>query len=379
MHKVTHTDDVPHQISDDDSGYDLSSRGDLTYPIDEVPDMGETIEVAPGVLWARMPLPFALDHINVWLLEDDEGWTIVDTGVRSKEIQAAFRQILANEGGGRPITGVVVTHYHPDHVGNAGWFVREWDVPLHMSRTEFLYCKMMTSEAAGTPPPEALRFYESTGIHQGGLEAYANRRSRGFGFAIEHLPMGYRRLQDGDTLMIGGDEWEVVVGRGHAPEHACLYSAGRKLLLSGDQVLPRITSNVSVHPTEPEANPLRDWIESCADIRSRLPNDVLVLPAHNEPFYGLHERLTDLIDGHEENLRRLYELCAEPKRAVDRDVFEVLFKRYVDDDVLFMAVGESISHFNCLMGRGLVTRQCDEDGVYWYRQREAHALSDAAE
>jgi glyoxylase-like metal-dependent hydrolase (beta-lactamase superfamily II) len=183
------------------------------------------------------------------------------------------------------------------------------------------------------------------------------------------LPDSFRRLADGEEIAIGDHVWRVVVGSGHSPEHACLYCPELKLMISGDQVLPRITSNVSVFPTEPDGDPLRDWLTSLAAIKPRVPDDVLVLPAHNDPFHGLHLRIDHLIGGHERSLTRLEKLIAEPKRAID--VFSVLFKRTINNDVLSMATGESLAHLNCLMHRGQAVRETDADGVDWYRATPA--------
>ena len=179
------------------------------------------------------------------------------------------------------------------------------------------------------------------------------------------LPDSFRRLVDGETVRIGEHDWEVVVGNGHSPEHACLWCPALKVLISGDQVLPRITSNVSVFPTEPDGDPLTDWLTSLARIKTRVPDDVLVLPAHNDPFHGLHARIDHLIGGHERGLDRLHDLIAEPKRVVD--VFHVLFRRTIDQNLLGMATGEALAHLNCLMARGLARRERDADGVDWYR------------
>jgi glyoxylase-like metal-dependent hydrolase (beta-lactamase superfamily II) len=138
-----------------------------------------------------------------------------------------------------------------------------------------------------------------------------------------------------------------------------------RLLISGDQVLPKITSNVSVFPTEPDADPLKDWLESLASIRAAVPDDVLVLPAHNEPFYGLHAWIDQLIQGHERSLGRLLDALREPRTAVD--VFSLLFRRPISGETLQMATGESLAHLNCLIQRGQVTRNLDDAGVAWYR------------
>lgn len=339
--------------------------GGLRYPFDRVPEPAEMMEAAPGIWWVRMPLPFQLDHINLWLLEDGEGWTVVDTGVASDEVKALWREIFKTGLRGKPVTGLVVTHLHPDHVGLAGWFTRKWNIELRMSRTDFLMCRNLVLDTGRDAPQEALDFYRAAGFSQRGVESY-RKRFGGFGERVSRLPDIFRRLREGDELRIGGRTWRVVVGSGHAPEHVCLFCEEDRILISGDQVLPRISSNVSVHPTEAYENPLEDWIDSCKRIRANLPGDVLVLPAHNEPFYGLHERMTQLIDGHEDGLAKLLDMLDEPKRAID--VFPALFKRKIGPEVFFMATGESLAHLNCLIGRGLATVSRDEKGVDWYRR-----------
>lgn len=338
----------------------------LRYPFDSLPEPGGLIEVAPGVHWLRMPLPFHLNHINLWLIEDGDGWVIVDTGVATDKVQGLWDRIFERHLGGKPVTKVIVTHLHPDHVGNAGWLTRKWDIELFMSRTDYLMCRNLVADTGRKPPQEATRFYRAAGFDEEMLETYMSRFG-GFGTHVSALPDAFHRLQHNDRLAIGGRSWEIVVGSGHAPEHVCLYCAELKLVISGDQILPRISSNVSVFPTEPNANPLADWLSSCAALRERLPGDALILPAHNEPFYGVHERLTDLIEEHERGLGRLAEMCAEPKRSVD--VFPALFKREIGPDLYFMATGESLAHLNCLLAREEITVERDADGVDWYQRR----------
>lgn len=354
-------------MNEDDSGLDLPTPAPLRFPFETPPPPGGYMQVAQGIYWLRGPLPSALNHINLYLLKDGDGWTIVDTGVSSADIQASWKKMIAELGGG-PVKRVLVTHFHPDHVGNAGWLCREFETKLWMSRTEMLMAKVASFQKFADVTPEATAFYRAAGFSDAQMQAYYQRGAKGSLFGVEPLPLGYHRIQDGEKIMIDGSAWEVVVGRGHSPEHACLYSAHHKVLLSGDQVLPNITSNVSVMPTEPEGNPLKEWIESLAALRDRLPDDMLVLPSHNRPFYGLHARLTALIDGHEKHLRELHALCAEPRRAID--MFAVLFNRTIGDEVLFMATGESVAHINCLLQRGKLARETDKNGVNHYRQTD---------
>lgn len=336
----------------------------LDYPFAARPEPGAAIEVAPGLHWIRMRLPFQLNHINLWLLEDDGGWTVVDTGIRDEPTAEAWKQLFAGAMQNRPVKRVIVTHLHPDHAGMAGWLVRRFDVILWMSRTDYLLCRNLVADTGQEAPAEAMRFYRAAGLAEDALETYRTRFG-GFGRAVYTLPNSYRRLQDGETIRIGGRTWQVVVGRGHAPEHVCLWNRDEGLFISGDQILPRISSNVSVFPTEPEANPLQEWLQSCAQLKGLLPRDTLVLPSHNEPFRGVHTRLDELIAEHESNLRKVADLCTEAKRAVD--CFEVLFRSRITEGNTIMATGESVAHLNCLRARGLIDRSLDADGVAWYR------------
>ncbi len=339
----------------------------LVYPFAGPPARGQTLEVAPGVLWIRMPLPFALNHINLWALDDGAGWAIVDTGVRNEDTVQVWRELFGNAPDRRPLTRVLVTHMHPDHVGMAGWLTRKFGVRLWMTQLEYLSCRVMVSDSGREAPDDAIDFYRRAGWGDEAIETY-RARFGGFGKHIHALPDSYRRLRDGDELQIGAHTWRVVVGSGHSPEHACLYCPALKLLISGDQILPRISSNVSVHPTEPDADPMRQWLESLAKLRREVPDDVLVLPAHNDCFRGLHLRIDALERGQETALRRLRRSLAEPRRVVD--VFSALFARPIpatDGPLLGMATGEAIACLNHLVHRGEASRRLDDQGVAWYQ------------
>jgi glyoxylase-like metal-dependent hydrolase (beta-lactamase superfamily II) len=335
----------------------------LKYPIKATPLPGQAVEVAPGVHWLRMPLPLALNHINLWALEDGDGWTLVDTGMNTPEVVAAWQSVISELIANRVVKRVICTHMHPDHMGMSGWLTRRFNCQLWTTRLEYLTCRMLVADTGREAPEDALSFYRAAGWDAEALEHYKSRFG-GFGRMMYALPDSYRRVEDGEDLVIGGRGWRAVVGRGHSPEHLCLYCPELRLLISGDQVLPRITSNVSVFPTEPEADPLKEWLESLASIKSRVADDVLVLPAHNEPFEGLHERVEQLIDGHEKALRNLVEALTEPRTAID--AFGILFRRRVGSELLSMATGESVAHLNCLIRRGRVTSRLDDSGVTWY-------------
>ena len=340
-------------------------KPEINYEFDTKPDIGASIEIAAGVHWLRMPLPFSLQHINLWLLADGNGWTIVDTGLgfdASKEIwERAFADVMGNA----PIKHVVVTHMHPDHVGCAGWLTERFNVDLWMTREEYAMCRVLVSYT-GRPAPEAgTSFYTAAGYAPDALEHY--RKIFGFfGKYVTPLPDSYRRLFDGQKGPVGNHEWEVVVGRGHSPEHACFFNEELNLLISGDQILPTISSNVSVYPLEPLANPLNDWIDSLRAIKHRVPEGVLVLPAHGKPFRGAHERIDNVVNEHLARLDDLRDYCKEPRRAID--VFPVLYRARITNDNLMFATGEAIAHLNYLIGDGEIVAEADADNVNWYRQ-----------
>ncbi|MCU0881075.1 MAG: MBL fold metallo-hydrolase [Hyphomonadaceae bacterium] len=355
-------------------GFEHASANGLAYPCGEPPAPGTVKQVADGVLWIGMPLPFALKRINLWLIADTfegrSGWAVVDTGVALEESRAYWRSIFdAVLGQGQTITRVFVTHMHPDHIGLAGWICRKFDAPLWMSRLEYITCRMLVADTGREAPQDGVNFYRACGWDEDALDTYRIRFG-GFGKAVSRLPDAYHRVSDDDLITIGDSQWRAVHGSGHCPDHMCLWNDERKLLISGDQVLPRISSNVSVFPTEPDGDPMADWIASCHNLRARLPDDLLVLPAHNEPFTGLHHRLTSLIDNHETALTRLADHLAEaPRRVVD--CFSPLFKRPIGGEVLGMATGEALAHLNCLIGRGLAARHQDQAGIWWFSAPDA--------
>ena len=334
------------------------------------PEVGATIEVANGVYWLRMPLPFSLNHINLWLLADciggSDGWTVVDTGLGDDKSKAIWENVFSGFMRGAAIQRVIATHMHPDHVGCAGWLAEYFDVDLWMTREEYTICRLLVADTGRQAPDAGIEFYEAAGFVPEELDSY--RKIFGFfGKYVAPLPESYRRLSDGQRLRIGSHEWEVVIGSGHSPEHACLYNEELNLFISGDQVLPTISSNVSVYPTEPDANPLQDWLTSLAAIKGRIPADVLVLPAHGEPFRGAHERIGELIAGHKTQLEALFKFCAKPRRAID--VFPALYRRRITSDNLMFATGEAIAHLNFLMAEGRIEAESDANDVIWYRQK----------
>lgn len=343
----------------------MSKRPDpIRYEFGFQPDLGESVEILPGLKWLRLPLPYMLGHINVWLLRDGDGWAIVDTGIGTGLTRSTWENVAGDQLDNAPVSRVLVTHLHPDHAGCAGWLCERFDVELCMTREEYLLCRILVSDTGLPAPKEGRRFYRAAGFGEELLTRYVEMFG-GFGRVVGPLPQSYRRLYEGQTLPIGPTEWQVVTGRGHSPEHACLFDPVQNVLISGDQVLPTISSNVSVFPTEPAANPLADWFDSLHRLKSLLPADVLVLPSHGRPFRGVMARLDALIEEHETGLGKLRRLCRRPRRAVD--VFPALFKSEITDSNLMMATGEAIAHLHYLVNTGAMDVETDEAGVNWYR------------
>jgi glyoxylase-like metal-dependent hydrolase (beta-lactamase superfamily II) len=336
----------------------------LSYPFKEPPEYGRCLEAAPGVFWLRMPLPMSLNHINLYLLEGNEGWTIVDTGIRGEETRDLWFEIFESSLRGKPVTQIICTHMHPDHTGQAGFLSAHWRAPLLMSYSEYYQARVMGTMMSSGDNWQMSEYFQRSGIAQDFLDKMREVRSS-FTPEPEDLPIpgSFVRLTDGDELQIGGNTWQVIVGTGHSPEHVCLYSRKLRVLISGDQILPVITSNVSVMPTEPMGNPLVGWLDSHEKFKTLIPSDTLVLPAHNEPFYGAHERLQQLIDHHEDRMLIIEENCVEPTLATD--LLPFLFKRELEDHSLFMGLGECVAHLHCLMSRRRIERILKNDRYYY--------------
>ena len=338
----------------------------LTYPFKDHPTPGTTREVAPGVRWLTMPMGGGLNHINLYLLEDERGWVVVDTGLQTEETNKWWQKIFATELNGKPVVAVVCTHFHPDHIGQALAITEQFECPFYMTRSEYFQARTFANSGPSSHMSRmSTEFYTRAGMDLSALEAMQegwNAKNRTV-FRMPELPSGYRRLRDGDQAKFGGRYWRVVVGDGHSPEHACLYCESLNLMISGDQILPIITSNVSVHPTEPEANPLNDWLQSHERL-AWIPDETFILPAHNLPFYGVSERLHELIDHHEERMLAVEEYCTEKRTSVE--LLPIMFKRKLDGRQIMMALGEAIAHLHLLMHRKRIRRILDDDGVYRY-------------
>jgi glyoxylase-like metal-dependent hydrolase (beta-lactamase superfamily II) len=340
--------------------------GGIRYPYPEPPREGEAITVAPGVLWMRLPLPMALDHVNVYALDDGDSWTIIDTGFASKRGRAIWEKLLAGPLEGRPVGRVVVTHHHPDHVGLAAWFM-EKGATLSMPRTGWLMTRMLTFDVQEVPNAEALQFYKLSGMDAEVFDKRSKDRPFNFADCVAPLPQGYSRLIDGETIEMGGRSWDIRMGNGHAPEHATFWSRDDNLVIGGDQLLPSISPNLGVYPTEPDADPVSDWMRSCTDFLGFAKDDQLVLGGHKLPFTGLPFRLHQLIENHHGALARLIAHLATPRSA--GECFMPLFKRQVSGGEYGLALVEAVAHLNHLHQAGLATRTLRADGAWGFQAR----------
>ena len=350
----------------------------LHYPLGDVlPTPGEAIEVAPGVKWIRMALPFALDHINLWLLRDTldgrEGWTVVDTCIARDEAKAQWEQIFVNALDGLPVLRVIVTHMHPDHIGLAQWLCERWSSEAHpcrlwISAADYNSARVGSHSTTGFGGDGAAAFFRAHGLTDPDSLEQIRARAGYYPSLVPGVPRQYRRLSDGLAVTIGGRSWRCIAGFGHAPEHMALYCEDLQVLISGDMVLPRISTNVSVYDVEPESDPLTQFLDSLRRFQP-LPPQTLVLPSHGKPFTGLHERIRQLDEHHEERLAEVLAACAERPHSAWETV-PVLFRRPLDLHQSTFAMGESVAHLNRLWFQGRLLRERGPDGIYRFRPQD---------
>lgn len=339
----------------------------IRFPWETPPEVGKAVEVAEGVLWIRLPLPMALDHVNVFALDDGDGWTIVDTGFDTSNTREIWQAVLSGPLAGKPVRRVLLTHHHPDHCGLAGWFLEQGEAELVSSRTAWLMARMLVLDVQDSPSEAAVTFWRRAGMPP---DLIANRRAeRPFNFAdvVHPMPVGFTRLREGDVFHAGGRTWDVRMGDGHAPEHVTLWSRDDALVIGGDQLLPSISPNIGVHPTEPEADPLKEWIDATHRLAEHGRDDQLVLCGHKLPFTGLPTRLRQMIDNHTSGLNRLRTHLETPCAAVE--CFPVLFKRRIDEAVYGLALVEAVAHLNNLYQSGGASRSLRDDGAYIWQSR----------
>ena len=343
---------------------------ELHYPLgDALPEPGSSLEVAPGVRWIRMSLPFLLNHINLWLLRDEidgrQGWTVVDCCISADESKAQWERIFSTQLEGLPILRVVVTHMHPDHIGLAYWLCERWNARLWISSADYHVARLGALGPTAFGGEAAAMYFASHGLNDPGSVEQIKARSNYFPKLVPAVPRQYRRMAGGDVLTIGAHAWSCISGYGHAPEHIALYCAELGLLIGGDMMLPRISTNVSVYEVEPEANALKEFLDSIDKFKA-LPSGTLTLPSHGKPFTGLHIRVRQLHDHHRDRLAEVMELCGR-QAACAADVLPVMFKRPLDLHQKTFAMGEAVAHLHALWYQGKLSRALGEDGVYRFR------------
>ena len=348
----------------------------LHYPLgDSLPAAGQCLEVAPGIKWIRMSLPFALDHINLWLLRDRqedmyghpvEGWTVVDCCVNRAEARTQWEQIFASQLEGLPILRIIVTHMHPDHIGLAGWLCEHWNAPLWISATDYHVASVAMKDRDGFGGESGADFYSLHGQTDSDFLQHVRGRGSYYSSLVGPLPNIYHHIMDGSEVTVGNHHWQCIAGYGHAPEHMALYCAELNVLISGDMVLPRISANVSVHSSEPEANPLQLFMTSLQRY-FELPDDTYVLPSHGKPFTGLHTRVQQLLDHHQERLDDIM-LAAQHKALSAADILPILFKRQLDTHQMTFAMGEALAHLHYLWFSQQLQRRMDKHGVLRFQR-----------
>ncbi|ARP92969.1 MBL fold metallo-hydrolase [Bordetella genomosp. 13] len=339
----------------------------LQYPWgDAQPEPGTAQTVADGVKWIRMPLPFALDHINLWLLRDEidgrHGWTVIDCGISRDEVKTLWDQVFERELEGLPVLRVLVTHMHPDHMGLADWICQRWQAPLWMSMTDYVTAALWSSNQSGAGPngEAAVRHFAAHGMTDPESLEQIRQRAGYYPNLVPSVPRSFVRVMHGDLVRIGKHEWQVIVGYGHAPEHVSLNCDALRVMISGDMVLPRISTNVSVFAYEPESNPLPLYLDSLDGYKD-LHADTLVLPSHGRPFKGLHQRIAQQHSHHADRLAEVLQACATPQST--SDIVPVLFKRKLDLHQMTFAMGEALAHLHALYFDGKLTRSTGSDGI----------------
>ena len=345
----------------------------LLFPHPDAPLPAKAIEVVEGVLWIRMPLPFALDHINLWLLRDRidgvDGWTLIDTGFGNPATRELWDEHFATTLQGLPLLRVIVTHYHPDHIGNAGWLLERVQGPklAWMTQGEFAIAHLVLNEAVNSMKTFA-PFFARHGMPADAASAQGARGNI-YRIGVPDLPQQYRRIVTGDNVRINGRDWRVIVGMGHAPEHASLFCPSLNVLIAGDMLLPRISTNVSVGPIEPDGDPLAHFLAAIA-VYTRLPDDTLVLPSHGLPFIGIKPRVAALTEHHRARLAELHAAAAAAEAVTAHELLPVLFRRQLDVQQQFFAMGESIAHLNHLWHQRRLERIVGDDGVIRFKSSQ---------
>ena len=339
----------------------------LEHPHETGPAAGELVELLDGIYWKRIPIPFELNHINVWLLEEENSFTLVDTGIFAEHAVSLWQDFLKGGLRGKPLGRVIVTHFHPDHIGMASWLLDASGAQYRTSKETEEMSTFLLENSDAPPGEDRETFYKQHGVNNVSLfEDFF--RGKYYSEIISGKAACDAHLQHGEKIRVGGDEWQVLMAYGHAPGHVTLFSPQKNCLISGDQLLPTITTNIAVHATAPEANPLQEFIDSFELFRV-LPRDVLVMPAHGLPFRGVEKRLDQLQQHHEDTLASTYEICHTPKNTID--IVPRLFRRELTGLNEVLAFGETLAHLNYLYLQGKLSRFIDKERYYFKQAVQA--------
>mgnify|MGYP001585120534 FL=1 len=343
--------------------------GTISTPWETPPAEGEATEIAKGVLWFRLPLPMVLDHVNCYALDEGDSWTLIDAGMNSRRSRGIMETLMAGPLDGKPISRVILTHHHPDHVGMAGWLKSEHGAEIWATRTAWLMARMLTLDVQDTYTKESMAFYKSTGFDEVMYNKRLVERPFNFSDVVAPIPLGFTGIHEGDTIKMGGRDWTVRLGNGHAPDHATFWSNDCNLVIGGDQLLATISPNIGVYATEPEADPLAGWLESCERLSLYATDQQLVLPGHKLPFTGLPTRMKQLIENHHGVLIRLLEYLGQSSTTAG--CMPTIFKRNLSEGEYSLGIVEAQAHLNNLFKLGKVDRLMDGKGVYhWQRKND---------
>lgn len=336
-------------------------RGDgtqirLLFP--QPPEPGEIREICPGLLWLRMPLPLRLNHVNVWLLDDGDGWTAIDTGVQDQITHDIWERVADKLFAGKPLRRLLATHGHTDHCGVAGWMVERFGVPFLITLTEWQAARVRVIDEARPISERTTHFAKVHDCDEAMVKSFIEHREL-MAPMLDPQPRSIEQIRDGDELTLGGRRWRVMTCGGHADEHASLYCESDGILIAGDQILQRISPMIGVFPDRPRGNPLQDYLASLPRFME-LPSDVLVLPGHGVPFHGLHVRTQELLQHHDDRLRFLMSHLIEPRSA--SSCTRYLFSRAVAEGQSRLALAETLAHLNHLVYDGKVERSFNAQG-----------------
>ena len=344
-------------------------QASMRFPYENFPADKLIVELAPGVYWVKFVLSSIVSHVNAYILEEKEGLTIIDTGICSAACKSVWEKILSNEFGGKKVTRLVITHHHPDHIGLLGWFHKKFNAEIWSSRVAFLTARMLTLDVQETTCNNTLSFWYRAGMSKEMLAKKTKVRPFNFCDYVDPIPVGYRRVIDNDTISIGENKWFFKLGNGHAPEHLTLHSPNLNIFITGDLVLPGISPNLSVYPTEPLANPVGEFIDTCEDFLKIEDKGYLVLPGHNLPFWGFKYRVQQLLDHHQNALSRVKNFLTDrPRLAVE--IFSILYGRKIRESEFSLALGEAVGHLNYLWYQRIIDRKLGKNGKFYYYLRK---------